>query len=189
MSDKAFIIKEAQRYFAKGQIENAIAEWEKLIKKYPDGNTCNVMGDLYLKKGNKKKAIDSFHEAASFFWRDGFFLKALALYKKILNIDPANSDALSSLGELNEKKGLTADAIKYYLAAADIFSKEDKKEKLLDIYNKILAISPDNIPLRNKVAELYAEEGHGSEAAKEYLYIARVYEEKGEIERSNGREV
>ncbi|MEW6215715.1 MAG: tetratricopeptide repeat protein, partial [Nitrospirota bacterium] len=186
MSDKASIIKEAQGYLAKGQIDKAIAEWEKLITEYPDGNTYNVIGDLYLKKGDKKNAIGSFHEAASFFWRDGFFLKALALYKKILNIDPANSDALFSLGELNEKKGLTADAIKYYLAAADIFSKEGKKEKLLDIFNKILAISPDNIPLRNKVAELYAKEGLGAEAVKEYLYIARVYEEKGEIEKSMG---
>ena len=186
MSDKSSIIKETQKYLARGQIDKAIAEWEKLIKEYPDGNTYNTLGDLYLKKGAKQDAIDSFHKAAKFFRHEGFSLKALALYKKILNINPADPDSLFSLGELNEEKGLTTDAIKYYLATADSLSKEGKKEKLLDIYDKVLALSPANIPLRNKVAEIYAKEGLMSEATKQYFQIAMLHAEKGEIEKSIG---
>lgn len=184
MVDKASILKEAQRYLSKGQIDKAIAEWEKLSKENPDGNTYNTIGDLYLKKGDKKSAIDSFHNAATFFWREGFSSKALALYKKILNIDPANGDALFSIGSLNEEKGLTADALKFYLAAAESISREGKKEKLLDIYNKILSISPNNITLRDEMAELYAREGLVLDAAKEYLYIAKHHDQKGNSEES-----
>lgn len=186
MSDKSAIIKEAQKYIARGQIDKAIAEWEKLIKEYPDGNTHNTIGDLYLKKGDKPNAVDSFHKAASFFRQEGFSLKALALYKKILNISPTDTAALVSIGELNEEKGLTTDAIKFYLIAADSLSKVGKKEKLLDIYAKILALSPTNIPLRNKVAEIYAKEGLISESAKQYLLIAKQYAEKGDMEKSLG---
>lgn len=186
MSDKAAIIKEAQRYLTRGQIDKAIAEWEKLIKDYPDGNTYNTIGDLYLKKGDKAEAIDSFHKAADFFRQEGFSLKALALYKKILNINATDAIALLSLGELNEAKGFTTDAMKFYLAAADSLSKEGKKEKLLEIYEKILALSPSNIPLRSKIAEIYSKEGLVSEAAKQYLHIARLYSEKGDIEKSIG---
>lgn len=186
MSDKSSIIKETQKYLARGQIDKAIAEWEKLIKEYPDGNNYNTLGDLYLKKGDKQDAIDSFHKAANFFRHEGFSLKALALYKKILNINPSDPDSLYSLGELNEEKGLTTDAIKYYLATADSLSKEGKKEKLLDIYDKVLALSPANIPLRNKVAEIYAKEGLMSEATKQYFQIAMLHAEKGEIEKSIG---
>jgi hypothetical protein len=32
MADKASIIKEAQKYIARGQVDKAIAEWEKLAK-------------------------------------------------------------------------------------------------------------------------------------------------------------
>jgi tetratricopeptide (TPR) repeat protein len=186
MSDKSSIIKETQKYLARGQIDKAIAEWEKLIKEYPDGNNYNTLGDLYLKKGDKQNAIDSFHKAANFFRHEGFSLKALALYKKILNINPSDPDSLYSLGELNEEKGLTTDAIKYYLATADSLSKEGKKEKLLDIYDKVLTLSPANIPLRNKVAEIYAKEGLMSEATKQYFQIAMLHAEKGEIEKSIG---
>ncbi|MEW6570292.1 MAG: tetratricopeptide repeat protein [Nitrospirota bacterium] len=184
MSDKSLIIKEAQRYLARGQIDKAIAEWEKLVKEYPDANTFNTIGDLYLKKGDKKNAVDLFHKAAEIFRQEGFSLKALALYKKILNINPSDSTALISLGDLNEGKGLITDAIKFYLAAADSLSKERKKEKLLEIYEKILALSPSNIPLRIKVAEIYVREDLLSEAAKQYVHVAELYDEKGDSEKS-----
>jgi len=181
MSDKAAIIREAQKFLARGQIDKAIAEWEKLIKESPDANTYNTVGDLYLKKGDKTPAIDSFHKAARFFRDEGFSLKALALYKKILNIDTSNTSALYALGELSEEKGLATDAIKYYLASADILSKEGKKGELLKAYDKILSLSPSNISLKNKVAEIFKKEGLQIEAAREYLHIARLYDEKDDV--------
>jgi tetratricopeptide (TPR) repeat protein len=184
MTDKAAIIKEAQRYIARGQIDKAISEWEKLIKEYPDGNTFNTIGDLYLKKGCKTEAIDSFHKAADYFRREGFSLKALALYKKILNIAPADPRSLIALAELNEGKGLVTDAIKFYLAAADSLSKDGKKEQILEIYEKILALSPSNIPLRVKVSEIYKKEGLLSEASKQYMIVARLLAERDEPERA-----
>jgi tetratricopeptide (TPR) repeat protein len=184
MSDKASIIKEAQKYLARGQVDKAIAEWEKLVREYPDGTTFNTIGDLYHKKGEKGSAIDSFHKAAGFFRQEGFALKALALYKKILNLSPTDAESLIALGELNEAKGLITDAIKFYLAAADSIAKEGNKARLLEIYEKIIALSPSNVPLRSKVAEIYAREGLISEAAKQYLYIAKLYAEKGDTEKS-----
>src|SRR4030043_1601972 len=186
MSDKSSIINEAQRYLAKGQIDKAIAELEKLIKEYPDGNSYNTVGDLYLKKGDKNNAVDSFHKAANLFLHEGFSLKALAIYKKILNVNPTHPEALFSLGELSEEKGLTTDAMKYYLAAAESLSKEGKKEKLIKVYDKVFSVSPTNIPLRNKVAEIYAKEGLTSEAVKQYSQIAMLYAEEGDIEKSIG---
>jgi len=181
MSDKTAIIKEAQKYLARGQIDKAIAEWEKILKESPDANTYNIIGDLHLKKGSKTPAVDSFHKAARLFRDEGFSLKALALYKKILNIDPSNTASLYALGELSEEKGLPTDATKYYLASADILSKEGKKDELLRTYEKILNLSPSNIPLRTKVAELFIKEGLRVEAAKEYVHIAKLCEEKNDL--------
>ncbi len=186
MADKTSIMKEAQKYLAKGQIDKAITEWGKLLKESPDGNTYNVIGDLYLKKGDKKIAIEYLHKAANFFRHEGFSLKALALYKKVLNINSNDIDSLYTLGELNEEKGLINDAIKYYLATADSMVKIGKKDQILDIYEKILSLSPSNIPLRNKVAEIFLKEGLKSDAAKEYIQIARLYDEKGDIQNSKG---
>lgn len=182
MVDKASVIREAQKYLAKGQIDKAIAEWEKLSKESPDGTTFNTIGDLYLKKGDKQPAVDAYHKASKIFREEGFSLKALALYKKILNINPADGDALLALGELNEEKNIATDAIKYYLAAADIFSKENQKAKLLSVYDKILSIAPANLPLRVKISELFSKEGFVHEAAKEYIEIGHIYDQQGDAQ-------
>jgi tetratricopeptide (TPR) repeat protein len=184
MADKTSLMKEAQKHLSKGQIDKAITVLDKLIRESPDGNAYNTIGDLYLKKADKKNAIDSYHKAANFFRHEGFSLKALALYKKVLNINPTDTDALYALGELNEEKGLLPDAIKYYLATADSMAKQGKKEKILDIYEKILSLSPSNIPLRNKVAEIFLKEGLKTDASKEYVFIAKLYDEKGDVHKS-----
>jgi tetratricopeptide (TPR) repeat protein len=184
MADKTLIMKEAQKFLSRGQIDKAISEWEKLIQESPDGNTFNIVGDLYFKKGDKKSAIESFHQAAKFFRDEGFSLKALALYKKLLNINPSDPEALFALGQLNEEKGLSTDAIKYYLAAADSLSKEGQKDRLLEIYEKILSLSPSNIPLRSKVAEIFLKEGLVSDASKEYIFIAGIHAEKEDTQKA-----
>jgi tetratricopeptide (TPR) repeat protein len=182
MSDKTAIIKEAQKYLARGQIDKAIAEWEKLVAEYPDGNAFNTIGDLYLKGGNQESAINYFHKAADYFRTEGFSLKALALYKKVLNLNSSDAASLLAVGELNEEKGLVTDAIKFYLAAADSLSKGGKKDKLLEIYEKIISLSPSNIPLRIKIADIYTKQGLSAEAMKHYLQIAGIYAEKGQAE-------
>src|SRR5574340_452262 len=184
MADKTTRIKDAQKYIAKGQIDKAIAEWEKIVQEYPDGHNFNSIGDLYLKKGDKKSAIEAFHKAANFFRKEGFSLKALALFKKVLNINSTDADALYALGELSEEKELITDAIKYYLATADSLSKEGKKDRVFEIYEKILSLSPANIPLRTKVAEMFLKQGLKTDAAREYLFIAGLFDNKGDIEKA-----
>lgn len=184
MADKSEIIREAQKYLSRGQIDKAIAEWEKLLKESPDGNIYNTIGDLHLKRGDKKSAVEYFHKSAAFFREEGFSLKALALYKKILNTDTSNVEGLIALGELSEEKGLVTDAIKYYLSAADILSKDAKKDRFVSIYERILSLAPYNIPLREKVAGLFMKEGLIPNAAREHLNIARLYEERGDYDQS-----
>lgn len=180
MADKTAIKKSAQKFLAKGQVDKAIAEWEKLLDT-ADATTFNMVGDLYLKKGDDKKAIENFHKAARVFRDEGFSLKGLAIYKKILNVDPTEADALFALGELNEEKGIITDAIRYYIASADVLAKDNAKDKLPKVYEKIISLAANNIPLRIKVAELFSKEAFVVEAAKEYAEVARLYQEKADV--------
>lgn len=184
MIDKTAIQTEAQKYLAKGQIDKAIAEWEKLVREAPDVNAYNIIGDLYLKKGNKKLSIEFFHKAAGVFRKEGFSLKAIAIYKKIINVESKDVSSLIALGELSEEKGLTTDAIRYLLTAADTLSQEADKNKYLNIYRRVLSLEPFNIPLRDKIAETFIKENLIQEALKEFLYIARLSADRGDPEKA-----
>ncbi len=184
MIDKSVITKAAQKFTAKGQIDKAITEWEKVLKVSQDGNVYNAVGDLYLKKKAKRGAVEAFIKAASIFREDGFYLKAMALYKKILNIAPSQVEALVSLAELNAEKGLVGNANENFLAAAEIYIRDGATERALELYEKILKFTPFNINLKIKIAELYLKIGLKSEAIKEYLVVALDYLEKGEHEKA-----
>jgi len=185
MADKATVLKATQKFLAKGQIDKAIQLWENFVSANPDGNTFNTIGDLYVKNNNKKNAVIWFHKAAKYLRDEGFSPKAIAIYKKVLNLDSSDPTALQSLGELNEEKGLVPDAIKFYLATIDALHKKKQTSLVIEIYNKILNIAPSNIPLRKKIAENLIKEGFKEDASKEFAYLARLSEEKGDSTAAN----
>lgn len=184
MIDKIAITKAAQKFIEKGQIDKAIAEWEKLLKESPDGNVYNTIGDLYLRRNQKREAIEAFAKAANIFREDGFYLKAIGLYRKILNISTSDTDALVALAELNAEKGLVGNANQNLLIVAEKFIKEGAVERAAELYKKVLKLTPSNIDLPIKMTELYLKTGLKKEAVTEYLSIASDYSGKGEYQKA-----
>ncbi|RMG74991.1 MAG: tetratricopeptide repeat protein, partial [Nitrospirae bacterium] len=76
------------------------------------------------------------------------------------------------------------DAIKYYLSSIDAFVKNNDKESLQTVTERITKLSPDNIPLRVKLAEYFQKEGYTENTAKEYVSIGQICEKKGEIDKA-----
>lgn len=183
--DKATIIKQAQRFTAKGQIDKAIQEWEKVLEINPkDGNIHNTVGDLLLKKNDPEKAATFYFKAANLFRDQGFSMKAMALYKKILNIHPKSTDALVGLAEMNAERGLVGNANEIYLTAAEIFVKSDSVDRAMELYEKIMALSPGSLALHQRIADLYAKIGLSGEAARVYVRCAAAYLEKGDADKA-----
>ncbi len=174
--DKNAVIKEAQKFTAKGQFDRAIAEWKKLIKVSPnDANIYNTIGDLCLKKDAKPDAVEAYKKAADLLAADGFTSKAIALYKKILNIDPKKVEVHLALGDLNADKGLTGNALESYKLAADHYLKTHDMASALRIYQKMADLNPSNIAFRLKLAEMYVKEGLKTDAAETYIEAADIH--------------
>ncbi len=174
--DKNKVIKEAQKYIAKGQFDKAIAEWKKILKETPnDPNIHNTIGDLCLKKNSKSEAVEAYKKAADLLAADGFTSKAIALYKKCLNIDPKMMDAHLALGDLNADKGLTGNALESYKLVADHYTKQHQTAKALDIYQKMADLNPSNVAFQIKLGDMYSKEGMKEKSAKAYLAAADVH--------------
>lgn len=174
--DKNAVIKEAQKFTAKGQFDKAIAEWKKIAKESPnDANVFNTIGDLCLKKNSKPEAVEAYKKAADILAADGFTSKAIALYRKVLNIDPKKIEAHLALADLNAEKGLTGNALESYKIAADHYTQNKEKDKALGIYQKMADLNPSNIAFRIKLAEMYVKEGMKKEAINAFLQAANVH--------------
>jgi pilus assembly protein FimV len=181
--DKNMVLKEAQKFAAKGQFDKAILEWRKLLKDYPsDSSIYNTIGDLSLKKGGSKgkaEAVDAYYRAGTILAAEGFTSKAIAVFRKVLNIDPKKVEVHLALGDMNADKGLTSNALESYKLAADHYKQNKEMRKALDIYQKMADLNPSNAAFRLKLADMYAKEGMNEAAIKSYLETADVHLSNG----------
>jgi tetratricopeptide (TPR) repeat protein len=179
-SDKNSIILNAQRLTAKGEIDKAIEAWKSLIAETPnDGNTYNTIGDLYLKKNAQPKAIAAFLKAGETFQAAGFALKTIAVYKKIIKLDPARMDVVLKLADVNAERGIVGNAVEDYLKVARHELKEGRVKAAIDVYRKIAALDPANPTIGLKLAELCQKEGMVAEAREELTRVAGHLETAG----------
>ena len=179
-SDKNSIILNAQRLTAKGEIDKAIEAWKSLIAETPnDGNTYNTIGDLYLKKNAQPKAIEAFLKAGETFQTAGFALKTIAVYKKIIKLDPARMDVVLKLADVNAERGIVGNAVEDYLKVARHELKEGRVKAAIDVYRKIAALDPANPTIGLKLAELCQKEGMVPEAREELTRVAGHLETAG----------
>lgn len=172
--EKTASIQRAQRLAARGQPAQAITELRRLLDHSAnDGNVYNAIGDLCLKYTSSREGGEAFHQAAGIFLQHGFDLKAVAIYKKILKIDPDRAEIYELLGDLNVERGLTSNAVADYLAGAKLYLKAGETRKAIGTYRKINTTNPANTSARLRVAELCLKEGLTDEAVDAYLQLAR----------------
>lgn len=125
--NKTKVLEDIQKYIQKGQIDKAIEEYERILRIDPkDFKLRQKLGDLYLRKGKKNEAINQYLNVADIYIKDGFYLKAIAIYRQILRTDPTKYDIYEKLADLYKKLGLTGDALTQLRSLAEIQEKQKK---------------------------------------------------------------
>src|SRR5690349_16692912 len=96
-----------------------------------DARSLLKLGDLYTRKGDTRGATNNYRKVALQYASPGFFLKAVAAFKRILKRDPNDVPAVASLAEMYEKLALASDALATYEQVADAWTRQNKPDKAL----------------------------------------------------------
>jgi tetratricopeptide (TPR) repeat protein len=114
--DRNGTLRNAEKLLRQGKLEAAAAEYLRVVEDQPgDWNTANTLGDLYARAGQVERAIEQFLKVADSLREEGQFVKAAAIYKKLLKLQPDNERALLQAAELVAGQGLYADARSYLI--------------------------------------------------------------------------
>jgi tetratricopeptide (TPR) repeat protein len=172
----------ADKLFKQGKIEAAIKEYQKIIDAKPDDlEVRRIIGDLFLKLNKLPEAFRQFEWISDFYLKEGFFTKAIAMYKRITRLDPQNETVSFKLADLYSKQGLTIEAKQIYLELAEEYKRQNNQKKALGIYKKILELDRSNIKMRILLADNYLREGMKEEAVNEYLTASDILIKKKEF--------
>jgi tetratricopeptide (TPR) repeat protein len=173
--NKAKFLQDAERFVLHGKVQQAIGEYLKIIKVDPDDVlTLNTIGDLYLRQKNISEANKYFSQVAEHYVRNNFFLKALAVYKKILSADSNNLEINMTMAALYAKQGLSIDARNQFLKVAALLEKADRAREIPDIYEKVVELDPTNSDIQQKLAELHLAGGEAKKAYSHFTGAARA---------------
>jgi len=178
--NKEKVMDAARKFVDKGQIDKAVKEYLRIVQEDPrDVRVWLKIGDLYAKKGAKQDAIETYLKVARFYHDQGFFLKAVAVYKQILKLDPRLVDVILKLAELYRQLGLMSDAMQHFESVAAHFHREGNTKEALATVKKLVDLDPENIATRIKLAELYSKESLVDDAATEFRVACEQLRRQG----------
>ncbi len=167
--DKTKIIEGAAKLVAKGAFDKAIREYQKVLDLDPrDVRVLQKMGELYQKKGDNPQAASFFTRVAEVYAQDGFFLKAVALYKQVLKLNPDLVEVNVKLAELHQHLGLMTEAMAFFQVVVVHHERKGDSKATFATLKKMVDLDPENVSSRLKLAELYAREQMGGEALAEF---------------------
>src|SRR5688572_25909842 len=181
--NKTKVLAAAEKYVQQGKLQNAITEYQKVIKEDPkDLTVINTVGDLYARIGQNEQAAACFKKVGDTYANDGFVVKAIAMYKKLTKLAAGNTDAILRLADLYTQQGLYNDARQQYVVVADHHMKNGNHESAAGVFKKILELDPENANAQTKLADLYIRLGKKEDARNIFLNAAHSLYVKGAVD-------
>lgn len=177
------LLASAEKLLVRGRYDAALKEYLRILTENPnDILVLNKVGDLYVQLNRPSESIPYFTRIAQYYATDGFFLKAIAIYKKINKIEPARLDVYEQLADLYLKQGLLHDARAQFQTLTDHYIKQNQSAKAIEVYRKMSAADSDDIRTPVKLADLLTAVGQTDEALMQYGVVGSMLAKRGAVD-------
>lgn len=181
--DREKIVQTAQTYVEKRKYDKAIVEYRKLVAVDPgDVRTLLKIGDLHLKLDQHEGAIQTYEQVGEYYFREGFAVKAIAVYKQVRGIiarhaphlEAKYSHILPRLAEIYTQLGLTSDALAAYDEVATQLRQQGRERDALDVFKRVVELDPENPIAKLRVADSRVRLGDVEKAAEAFAEAAEI---------------
>ena len=190
-SQKEKLLASAQKYIQKGQFDRALRDYEQIVTADPkDVKHRQKLAELLVRCNRKDDAIREYETIAKYYDENGFYLKAIAVYKQVQRLDPSNIEISLALAALNEKQGMIGNALSEYKTVYDYHKNSGRLDEAARILEKMQAVDPDNVDIRLTLAETLFAGGAADKSYQEFNRAALAFRSRGDMvafERVNKR--
>jgi len=107
MADLRKLKDKAAELASKGKVEKAADLFREILRADPrDVASCQKLADVLRRGGQIAEAVERYAQVAERFARDGLLIKAIAISKTILELDPEHVATQRQLAELYAKRSI-----------------------------------------------------------------------------------
>jgi tetratricopeptide (TPR) repeat protein len=169
----------AEKYVRKGQIRKAIAELEKALLTLPDHIPVRLqLAELYLKEDQEDKAVACFVQSAQLYEKKGQPEKGLTIYEQVVRVLPDRVELYVALAELYAKLGMVEQASLQYQKALEVLDETGDHASKLDVIEYMLALDPENVRVRVRLAESFIVARRIPEGVKHFRTAVTTLDER-----------
>lgn len=180
-SKKDKLIEDAQKLALRSQFDKAAKIYEQILESEPASvHLRQKLAELLIKCGRNDDARKELETIGSHFSKNGFYLKAIAVYKQLQKLFPADISLSLTLAELNEKHGLVANSLSEYKLVYEFHEKSGNISEALDILDRMQNVDPQSLPIKIKLAEAYIQRGKKDESYTVFGKAASLLLERGD---------
>jgi tetratricopeptide (TPR) repeat protein len=174
--------QEAERLEKAGRLDQAVVVYRQIVEDNPrDWNTVNKIGDLLARLNRTREAAQEYGKVADFYARDGFHVRAIAMWKKVNKLDTTALEPYLNLADLYAKQGLMMEAKTQYQIVVEEYVKRGRTRDAAEVLKKMAEVDPSDLKVRSRLAEIFKSEGNAPRAQEEHAAIAAELSKKGHV--------
>ncbi len=183
-TNKDKLLESAQKNLKKKQVAKAIKDYAKIVELDPaDVRSRQKLAELYVRTSKNTEAYEQYESVAKYFSSNGFYLKAIAIYKQMQRLDPSQIALFHRLAELNEKQGLLGNAMAEYRNLVDYYGRNGMIADEIKTLEKMRDLDLNNLNVRVKLAEVYARNEREDEGYAELEAVLEILSDKGDFDK------
>jgi len=124
-----------EKYWVKAEKAIKMKDWDSAIEPLrqileidaKDHRALIKLGEIFVRKGHKENAVHYLIRAAEEYAKDGFYPKAVAVYKQVLELDDSLMDVREKMAALYDKLNLSEDAnkLRKIISSASVAKEEE----------------------------------------------------------------
>jgi len=176
------VLRRVEKYNAQGKYDASVELLKPLLLEQPENiQLVNIMGASCDLAGKKFMAVSYFHKSAEHYFQKKFYDKALAVYKKILKVQPDDALAYESSARIYESNGNFNEAANFYKSAAQKYLSNGNKKRAVALFKEAVKLAPFDQKLKLELIELYKKLGDTQKSIELYLEFADNFIAKGDF--------
>jgi tetratricopeptide (TPR) repeat protein len=180
LSTKNKLMDKAQKLLQKGKLKDTIAVLDQVMDADPtDFRVLLKKGELEQRVGDTAAAKESYTRVAEQYSQDGFYLKAVAIYKKILKLDGEEFHLYSKLAHLYRKLGLDSEAKKHLKVVAEYYKAKGLKTNYHEVAMQLSEMGENISDSQVEYVEKIAKAGDRDKAIEHFKNVSEKYLEAG----------
>lgn len=183
-ANKDKLLESAQKNLKKKQVSKAIKDYAKIVEIDPgDVRSRQKLAELLVRTNQSVEAYDHYESVAKYFSSNGFYLKAIAIYKQMQRLDPSQLSIYNRLAELNEKQGLVGNAMSEYRSLVTYYERNGMIADAIKTLEKMRDLDTANLNVRVKLAEVYAQNDRLDDGLAEFEGVLGILSQRNDFDK------